>query len=42
MGGSDVAKRFEVRGEKKLWKWLSVFALCVLAVEWFFYHRKGF
>ena len=42
LGGSNTPQRFEVKGEKRLWKWLSVLALCVLTVEWFFYHRKGF
>jgi len=40
--GASAPQRFEIQGERRLWKWLSVFALFVLAVEWFFYHRKGF
>ncbi len=39
---SEDITRFHVEGEKRVWKWLSVFALAVLCGEWFFYHRKGF
>ena len=41
VGGENVM-RFEVQGKKRIWKWLSVIALGILCVEWFFYHRKGF
>lgn len=40
--GSDSSMRFEVEGEKHVWKYLAVIALIVLSGEWFFYHRKGF
>jgi len=40
--GEDKVMRFEVQGEKRIWKWLSVMALVILSGEWFFYHRKGF
>jgi len=39
---SDQVMRFEIEGEKRIWKWLSVIALIILTSEWFFYHRKGF
>ena len=38
-GGST---RFDVNAERRIWKWLSIFALFVLTIEWTFYHRKGF
>ncbi len=40
--GEDRVLRFEVEGEKRVWKWLSVIALLILSAEWYFYHRKGF
>ena len=40
--GGEAITRFEIRGEKHVWKWASVIALLILSVEWFFYHRKGF
>jgi hypothetical protein len=42
VSGNTNAVRFEVEGEKRLWKWMGLSALLVLCVEWFFYHRKGF
>jgi hypothetical protein len=42
LGGDGSSLIFEVRGERRIWKWLSVFALLVLCAEWYFYHRKGF
>jgi Ca-activated chloride channel homolog len=40
--GSDNSMRFEIEGEKHVWKYLAAIALIVLSGEWFFYHRKGF
>ncbi len=40
--GDGNIMRFEIEGEKHLWKWLSVLALFILCGEWYFYHRKGF
>jgi hypothetical protein len=40
--GEGEITRFEIEGEKRIWKWASVIALLILSVEWFFYHRKGF
>ena len=40
--GEGEITRFEIEGEKHIWKWVSVIALLILSVEWFFYHRKGF
>jgi len=40
--GRGEAPRFERSAERRIWKWFSFFALVVLALEWFFYHRKGF
>jgi hypothetical protein len=40
--GSDSSMRFEIEGEKHVWKYLAVIALIILSGEWFFYHRKGF
>jgi len=34
--------RFQVEGEKRIWKWLGILALFVLTFEWYYYHRKGF
>lgn len=40
--GNERVKQFNLMTEKKLWKWLLLFTLFILVIEWFFYHRKGF
>ncbi|HDS29619.1 MAG TPA: VWA domain-containing protein [Firmicutes bacterium] len=40
--GIGEIRRFDVQGEKRIWKWLAIVALLILTGEWYFYHRKGF